>query len=142
MPAPGVGMSGIGLPFLLLAFAALYFVLIRPQRRRRLEQEQRQSAIEPGAEVLTAGGIYGTVVSVADDEVTVEIAPGTEVRMARRAIAGVVPQEDEDDEDEPDLVEEPDDDEAPDELEAADHDEEPAELSGGSEQQAAEPDRA
>jgi preprotein translocase subunit YajC len=134
-------MSGIGLPFLLLAFAALYFVLIRPQRRRRLEQEQRLSAIEPGAEVLTAGGIYGTVVSTADDEVTVEIAPGTEVRVARRAIAGVVPQDD-DDEDEPDPDEEPDDDEAPDELEAPDHDEEPEELSDESEQQAAEPDRA
>jgi preprotein translocase subunit YajC len=134
-------MSGIGLPFLLLAFAALYFVLIRPQRRRRLEQEQRLSAIEPGAEVLTAGGIYGTVVSTADDEVTVEIAPGTEVRVARRAIAGVVPQDD-DDEDEPDPDEEPDDDEAPDELEAPDHDQEPEELSDESEQQAAEPDRA
>jgi preprotein translocase subunit YajC len=134
-------MSGLGLPFLLLAFGALYFVLIRPQRRRRLEQEQRQSAIEPGAEVLTAGGIYGKVVAVADDELTVEIAPGTAVRVARRAIAGVVPEEDED-EDEPDFDEEPDDDEAPDELEAPDEDEEPGELSDESEQQAAEPDRA
>jgi preprotein translocase subunit YajC len=132
-------MSGIGLPFLLLAFAALYFVLIRPQRKRRLEQEQRQSAIEPGAEVLTAGGIYGTVTAVADDEVTVEIAPGTEVRIARRAIAGVVPQ---DDEEEADIDEEPDDDEASDDLEEPDDDEEPGELSEESEQQAAEADRA
>jgi preprotein translocase subunit YajC len=134
-------MSGPALLFILLAFGFLYLVLIRPQRRRRLEQEQRLSEIQPGVEVLTAGGIYGTVVSLADDEVTVEIAPGTEVRIARRAIAGVVPQDDED-EDESDLDEEPDHDEAPDELEAPDHDEEPAELSDESEQQAAEPDRA
>jgi preprotein translocase subunit YajC len=134
-------MSGVGLLFIRLAFGFLYFVLIRPQRRRRIEQELRLSEIEPGAEVLTAGGIYGTVVSLADDEVTVEIAPGTEVRIARRAIAGVVPQDDED-EDEPDSDEDPDDDEAPDELEASDDDEEPAELSDESEQQAAEPDRA
>jgi preprotein translocase subunit YajC len=128
-------MSGPALLFILLAFGFLYLVLIRPQRRRRLEQEQRLSEIQRGVEVLTAGGIYGTVVSAADDEVTVEIAPGTEVRIARRAIAGVVPQDDEDDE-------EPDDDEASDELEAPDNDEEPAELSDESEQQAAEPDRA
>ena len=134
-------MSGPALLFILLAFGFLYLVLIRPQRRRRLEQEQRLSEIQPGVEVLTAGGIYGTVVSLADDEVTVEIAPGTEVRIARRAIAGVVPQDDED-EDESHLDEEPDHDEAPDELEAPDHDEEPAELSDESEQQAAEPDRA
>jgi preprotein translocase subunit YajC len=128
LPAPG-DMSGVGLLFIFLAFGFLYFVLIRPQRRRRLEQEQQVSAIEPGAEILTAGGIYGTVTSVADNEVTIEIAPGTEVRVARRAIAGVVPQDDEDDE--PDELESPDDDDA-----------EPDELSDEPEQQAAEADRA
>jgi preprotein translocase subunit YajC len=127
-------MSGVGLLFIFLAFGFLYFVLIRPQRRRRLEQEQLVSAIEPGVEILTAGGIYGTVTAVADNEVTIEIAPGTEVRVARRAIAGVVPSDDED--------EEPDDDEEPDELEAPDDDAEPDELSDEPEQQAAEADRA
>jgi preprotein translocase subunit YajC len=127
-------MSGIGLIFILLAFGFLYFVLIRPQRRRRFEQEQRLSAIEPGVEVLTAGGIYGSVTAVGDDEVTVEIAPGTEVRVARRAIAGVVPQDDEDDD--------PDADEEDDDLEAPDDDEDPEELSDAPEQQAAEADRA
>jgi preprotein translocase subunit YajC len=122
----------VGLLFIFLAFGFLYFVLIRPQRRRRVEQQQLVSAIEPGAEILTAGGIYGKVTSVADNEVTVEIAPGTEVRIARRAIAGVVPPDYEDED------EEPDDDEGPEELEAPDHDEEPDEP----EQQAAEADRA
>ena len=42
-----------------------------------------------GDEVLTAGGIYGTILELDDDQVTVEIAPETEVRVARRAIAGV-----------------------------------------------------
>jgi preprotein translocase subunit YajC len=116
-------MSSVGLLFIFIAFGFLYFVLVRPQRRRRVEQERLLSSVEEGDEILTAGGIYGTVTSAGDDDVTVEIAPGIEVRVARRAIAGIVPQEDEDehdsDEDEPDL------DEAPDDLEAPDADEEP-----------------
>jgi preprotein translocase subunit YajC len=87
-------MSGLGFLLIIVAFGFLWFVLVRPQKRRRVQQEQMLSAIEPGDEILTAGGIYGSVVSVADDEVTVEIAPGTEVRVARRAIAGIVPKDD------------------------------------------------
>ncbi|HJQ75461.1 MAG TPA: preprotein translocase subunit YajC [Gaiellaceae bacterium] len=88
-------MSGLGFLLVIVAFGFLWFVLVRPQKRRRVEQEQMLSTIEIGDEVLTAGGIYGSVVSLTDDEVLLEIAPGTEVRVARRAIAGVVPKEDE-----------------------------------------------
>jgi preprotein translocase subunit YajC len=47
------------------------------------------SDLRVGDEVLTAGGIYGTISRLDEDQVTVEIAPRTEVRVARRAIAGV-----------------------------------------------------
>ena len=60
-----------------------------------------------GDEVLTVGGIYGTVSQVEDDQVTVEIAPKTEVRVARRAIAGVTREPEEDETEEADVAEEP-----------------------------------
>jgi preprotein translocase subunit YajC len=54
--------------------------------------------IEVGDEIVTAGGLFGHVQSVADDELLVEIAPGTKVRIARRAVAGIVGPEEEDEE--------------------------------------------
>ena len=50
-----------------------------------------------GDEVLTAGGFFATVVGIDEDEVTVELSPGSEARLAKRAIAAVMPDEDETD---------------------------------------------
>jgi preprotein translocase subunit YajC len=76
-------------------FALLWLLLIRPQRKRQVEQQELQSSIEVGDEVLTVGGFYGHVRELlADDDLLVEIAPGTSVRVARRAVAGVVEEED------------------------------------------------
>ncbi|HWG56082.1 MAG TPA: preprotein translocase subunit YajC [Gaiellaceae bacterium] len=81
-------------------FALLWLLLIRPQRRRQVEQQQLQSSIEVGDEVLTVGGLYAHVRELLDDDdLLVEIAPGTNVRLARRAIAGVVEEDDADEED-------------------------------------------
>ncbi|HSC51386.1 MAG TPA: preprotein translocase subunit YajC [Gaiellaceae bacterium] len=74
---------------IVVLFAVMWLFLVRPQRRRQVEQAQMQETLEPGAEVLTAGGIHGTVRELHDDVVHVEIAPGTVVRVDRRAIAGV-----------------------------------------------------
>jgi preprotein translocase subunit YajC len=82
------------LPILILLFAVMYMLIIRPQRRRQQEARRTLDAIQPGVEVLTAGGLYGTVRDVGDDDVQVEIAPGTVVRVARRGIAGVVEPQD------------------------------------------------
>ena len=88
-------------------FALLWLLLIRPQRQRLQEQRRLHAEIEVGDEILTAGGIYGRVVAMGEeDDLTVEIAPGTEIRLARRAIAGIVPPEDEDDGMEEDAAEE------------------------------------
>jgi len=85
--------------FLIVAmFALMWLLLIRPQRRRQLEQSRMLSELHPGDEIVTAGGIYGTIQSVGDDELMLEIAPGTTVRVARRAVGGVFPAEDETDE--------------------------------------------
>jgi preprotein translocase subunit YajC len=89
-----------GLIVIALLFALFWLFLIRPQRRRQAEQERMLAGLEVGDEVVTAGGIYGDVVGLEEDEVRLEIAPGTEVRVARRAIAAVLEDDDEDDEDE------------------------------------------
>ena len=75
---------------LVALFAVMWLVFIRPQRRRQQEQAQLQQILEPGDEILTAGGIHGTVREVDDEIVHVEIAPGTTIRLDRRAVASVV----------------------------------------------------
>ena len=74
---------------LVALFAVMWLLLIRPQRRRQVEQSRMQEVIEPGDEILTAGGIHGTVRKVEDEIVHVEIAPGTTIRLDRRAVAAV-----------------------------------------------------
>jgi preprotein translocase subunit YajC len=77
-------------------FALLWLLLIRPQRRRVQEQRELLGRVRVGDEILTVGGLYGHVRAIdEDDDLTLEIAPGTEVRVARRAVAAVVPPEDE-----------------------------------------------
>ena len=109
--------SGSGFIFIIIiAFLLLYLIVVRPQKRRQTQQQQMISELRVGDEVLTAGGIYGTVSRLDEDLVTVEIAPETEVRVARRAIAGVTrdPEDEETDE-----IEEPEEPQPADEGSAA-----------------------
>jgi preprotein translocase subunit YajC len=78
---------------LVALFGLMWLLLVRPQRKRQLQQSQMRDAIRPGVDVLTAGGIHGTVREVGDEIVHVEIAPGTTVRLDRRAIASVEQEE-------------------------------------------------
>ena len=88
---------------ILLLLALAWFVLVRPQRRRQASQEELFQSLHTGDEIVTAGGLYGRIRSVRDDELDVEIAPGTVVRVARRAVAGKIePEEDEEADDEQD----------------------------------------
>jgi preprotein translocase subunit YajC len=80
-----------GFLILIVAFGFLWFVLIRPQKRRQLEAARMLNAVEVGSEVLTAGGIYGEVTELHDADVIVRIAPEIEVRVARKAIGAVIP---------------------------------------------------
>ena len=89
-------MGSSGFLLIVVAFAFLYFVLIRPQKKRQIEAQRLLSSLEVGDEVVTSGGIYGTVRSLGDDEVKVEIAPQLEVRVARRAIGAILPKDEPD----------------------------------------------
>jgi preprotein translocase subunit YajC len=92
-----------GFLILIVAFGFLWFVLIRPQKRRQVEAARMLNAVQVGSQVLTAGGIYGEVTEVHDDAVMVRIAPELEVRVARKAIGAVIqPAEPEVEADEPD----------------------------------------
>ena len=97
---------------LLALLVLLWALLIRPQRSRQRQQQELLTSIEPGDEILTVGGIYGIVQEIdEDDDLIVEVADAVHVRIARRAVAGVVkPDADEDEgEAEADEVDEPDD---------------------------------
>jgi preprotein translocase subunit YajC len=86
-PQSGGGLVTL-LPLLLLG-GVFYFFLIRPQRAQRQRQQQLIGALEVGDEIVTIAGMYGTIVEIDtdDDTVTVEVAPGTRIRMLRRAIS-------------------------------------------------------
>ena len=92
-----------GLLIVVLAFIVLYFVLVRPQKRKQVAQRQKLEDLNVGDEVLTAGGIYGEITGFQYDDLLVEIAPQLEVRVARRAIGAVFPRGEEDG----DAIEEP-----------------------------------
>ena len=77
-------------------FALLWLFLIRPQRARAQAHRELVTRVNVGDEILTVGGLYGNVIEIdEDDDLMLEIAPGTQVRIARRAVAALIPPEEE-----------------------------------------------
>ena len=72
---------------LVLIFAAMYFLLLRPQRKRQKETAALQSSIAEGDEVILNSGMYGFVSAVEDDLLWIEIAEKVEVRVTKGSIA-------------------------------------------------------
>ena len=95
---------GYLIPIIVLFFL-LWLLVIRPQRRRQLQQLEMQDDLHLDDEVITAGGIHGYVKQLDNSVLTIEIAPEVRVRVDRRAIAGKVRPEEP--ELEPEAVEEP-----------------------------------
>lgn len=79
--------------FLALLVGIFYFMLIRPQKRRMAEHRDLVASIDPGDTVITMSGMYGTVKSIGDEDVELEIAPGTTVRVVKNAIGRRVTEE-------------------------------------------------
>jgi len=87
----GQGSSfGFILP-LLVIFASFYFLLIRPQQKRQKANDQMVTGLSPGDDVLTAGGILGTVTAVSDHYITLRIADNVEIKIQKSTISAVVP---------------------------------------------------
>lgn len=75
------------LVFLAFLIAIFYFMLIRPQKRRVQQHRALIDSVGLGDEVVTIGGIFGTVRALRDDEIELQIATGTTIRIVKSAIA-------------------------------------------------------
>jgi preprotein translocase subunit YajC len=100
----GGGAAIVQLGILLLIPLAMYFLMIRPQRRRAREQQELQKSLVVGSEVITTSGVYGTITGEDGPNVLwLEIDDDVQVRIARAAIQGAaVPSTDDDADEETD----------------------------------------
>ena len=78
--------------FIVLLFGLMYFVMIRPQRRRQKEHQNLIEDLQKGDQIVTAGGIYGRIESLDGPSVVLKIESGTTIRIARTSIIGKPPE--------------------------------------------------
>ena len=89
--AGGDGMGGMAslLPIVMI-FAIIYFLMIRPQQKRDQEQKAMLKALKPGDRIMTAGGIYGTLLEVNDDTVLVDVGNKVTITVARQSVGSLM----------------------------------------------------
>lgn len=94
--APG-GMQGLLVTMMpmVLIFAIMYFLLIRPQQKKAKEHEALLSQIKSGDRVLTSGGIYGVITGVKDKSLQMKIADGVVIEISRGSVAAVIAKDNE-----------------------------------------------
>src|SRR5918992_4267601 len=93
--------SGSNVTFLIslvLMVAIFYFLLIRPQQRRVRQQRQLVDSLHVGDEVVTIGGLFGTILEIDDETVTIDAGSGTRLRYLKQAVARKFVEENEDEE--------------------------------------------
>jgi preprotein translocase subunit YajC len=88
---PAAGGFGMSLLFPILLIGVMYFLMIRPQMKRAKEHRAMLEKLAKGDEVLTNGGIAGTVTDMGENFITVEIADNVRIRVQKGAIANVLP---------------------------------------------------
>ena len=88
-PAAPSMMSTLLFPVILIAI--MYFLMIRPQMKRQKEHRAMLEKLARGDEVITNGGIAGTVAAIGESFITVEVADGVQLRVQKGAIANVLP---------------------------------------------------
>jgi len=76
---------------LVLMFVVLYFVMIRPQMKKQKEHKAMIDAVAKGDEVVTAGGVLGTISKVGDNYLGLEVSKGVEIQIQRSAVVQVLP---------------------------------------------------
>lgn len=81
------------MPFVMMGgiLVLFYFMLIRPQNKRRKEHQNLLAGLQKGDEVVTAGGMVGVINKVEDDFVKVQVAPNIEVRVQKSAVGATLP---------------------------------------------------
>lgn len=80
------GLLGMMWP-LLLFIVIFYFLLIRPQKKRQKQHQDMLNSIKRGDQVVTAGGVFGTVRDVKDDSFIIEVSDGVKIRVLKNAIS-------------------------------------------------------
>jgi preprotein translocase subunit YajC len=95
-PAPAAGaqpQGGFPMSMLLvygLLFAAMYFFMIAPQRKKQKEHERMLKELGSGDEIVTSGGIYGVITNVKDDRFVVRIAENTKIEVGKGFVQSVL----------------------------------------------------
>jgi preprotein translocase subunit YajC len=93
--SPGGGGNGGGimsiLPLMVGMFAIMYFLIIRPQQKQRKEREALLAAVKKGDRVVTSSGLFGTVVGLSEQTVTLRVADQVKLEFERSAVARIVP---------------------------------------------------
>ncbi|MCD6561953.1 MAG: preprotein translocase subunit YajC [Deltaproteobacteria bacterium] len=93
MGSGGAGGQGSGITTfipLILMFVIFYFLLIRPQQKKTKQHRELLSALKKGDRIVSSGGLHGVITGLANDVITVEIAPKIRVKVSRNSIAGVI----------------------------------------------------
>ena len=86
--------------WILIFFGIFYFLAIRPQRRQKQQHQEMVTMLKKGDEVVTIGGMFGTITAIGDDWVELEVAKRTRVRYLKRAISSITSINEDEDEDE------------------------------------------
>jgi preprotein translocase subunit YajC len=89
VPAQGQSSLMVLLPMYLIIFAVFYFFLIRPQQKQQKEKLNMIAQLKKNDEVITAGGIHGTIVNVKETTVVLKVDEGVKIEFDKTAVAAI-----------------------------------------------------
>ncbi|GAB5560569.1 MAG: preprotein translocase subunit YajC [Synoicihabitans sp.] len=89
-PGTGGGSPAQSLIFFGLLFAAMWFLMIAPQRKKQKQHDEMLKALGNGDEIVTAGGLLGTIVAVKDDRFVVRVADNTKIELGKTFVSSVL----------------------------------------------------
>ncbi|NLU10891.1 MAG: preprotein translocase subunit YajC [Tepidanaerobacter acetatoxydans] len=75
---------------IIIIFAIFYFLIIRPQQKREKERRDMLSSLKEGDDVITVGGIYGKILNIKDDIITLDVGDKIKIKVTRTAIGNVL----------------------------------------------------
>lgn len=90
-----MGGQATSLIFMLVLFGAMYFMMIRPQKKQQQEHQSMLNNLAAGDSIITIGGLKGVITKIKDTEVRVRVASGVEVDFVKSAIARLEPKDEE-----------------------------------------------
>lgn len=93
-PPPGGGETSVfetimGFAPMIIIIVIFYLLVFRPQQKKQAETRQMIENIKEGDNILTVGGLYGTVVRIKDEVLTVQVADGVKIKINRNYVAGL-----------------------------------------------------